>query len=109
MTSHARRALAESAMWSAVGDGSVRRDSEELATSFVRYGGASDGSAEVRTAQGGSSLAAGAIWEQIISWCREHDVTQPRWSVVRGGEPCGFADLIRALGGVYADSTQVLV
>ena len=109
MTSDARRALADSAMWSVVGAGSVRRDSEELATSFVRYQGASDGSAEVRTAQGGSSLAAGAIWEQVIAWCREHDVTHPRWSVVRGSEPRGFAKLIRTLGGVFAGSTEVLV
>ena len=109
MTSDARRALAESAMWSVVGAGSVRRDREELATSFVRYQGACDGSAEVRTAQGGSSLAAGAIWDQVVAWCREHEVTRPRWSVVRGSEPRGFAELIRALGGVFADSTQVLV
>jgi hypothetical protein len=109
MTGNARRALAESAMWSVVGVGSVRRDSEELATSFVRYQSACDGRAEVRTAQGGSSLAAGAIWDQVIAWCREHDVTQPRWSVVRGSEPRAFAELIRALGGVFADSTEVLV
>jgi hypothetical protein len=109
MTGHARRALAESAMWSVVGAGSVRCDNEELATSFVRYQGARDGSVEVRTAQGGSSLAAGAIWEQVVSWCREHDVTHPRWSVVRGSEPRGFAELIRALGGVFAGSTEVLV
>jgi hypothetical protein len=109
MIGDARRALAESAMWSVVGAGSVRRDREELATSFVRYQGVSDGSAEVRTAQGGSSLAAGTIWAQIISWCREHDVTQPRWSVVRGSEPRGFADLMRALGGVFAASTEVLI
>jgi hypothetical protein len=109
MIGDARRALAESAMWSVVGAGSVRRDSEELATSFVRYRGASDGSAEVRTAQGGSWLAAGAIWEQIIAWCREHDVAQPRWSVISGSEPRAFAELIRALGGVFVDSTEVLV
>ena len=109
MTGDAGRALAESAMWSVVGAGSVRGDSEELATSFVRYRGASDGGAEVRTAQGGSSLAAEAIWDQVISWCREHDVTHPRWSVVRGSEPRGFAGLIRTLGGVFAGSTEVLV
>jgi hypothetical protein len=80
MIGNARRALAESAMWSVVGAGSVRHDSEELATSLVRYQGASDGSAEVRTAQSGSWLAAGAIWDQVISWCREHDVTRPQWS-----------------------------
>ena len=109
MIGNARRALAESAMWSVVGAGSVRRDNEELTTSFVRYQGASDGSAEVRSAQGGSSLAAGAIWDQVILWCCEHDVTQPRWSVVRGSEPRGFATLIRALGGIFADSTEVLI
>ena len=96
-------------MWSVVGAGSVRHDSAELATSFVRYQGASDGSAEVRTAQGGSSLAAGAIWDQVVSWCSEHDVSQPRWSVVRGSEPRGFAELVRALGGVLADSTEAMV
>jgi hypothetical protein len=105
----ARRALGESAMWSVVGTDSVRHDSEELATSFVRYQGASDGSAEVRTAQGGAALAAGTIWDQVISWCRQHDVTQPRWSVIRGREPRAFAELIRALGGVFAGSTEVLV
>jgi hypothetical protein len=87
----------------------VRHDSEELATSFVQYQGASDGSAEVRTAQPGSSLPAGVIWDQVISWCRQHDVTQPRWSVVRGSEPHAFAELIRALGGVFAGSTEVLI
>ena len=66
-------------------------------------------SAEARTAPAGSLLAAGSIWEQVISWCREHDVTQPRWSVIRGSEPRGFAELIRALGGVFAGSTEVLV
>jgi hypothetical protein len=96
-------------MWSVVGAGSVRHDSEELATSFVRYQGTSDGSAEVRTAQGGSSLAAREIWDQVISWCRDHDVTQPKWSVIRGCEPRAFPALIRALGGVFADSTEVLV
>jgi hypothetical protein len=75
MISDMRRALAESAMWSAVGAGSERHDSAELATSFVRYRGASDGSAEIRTARAGSSLAAGAIRDQVISWCGEHDVT----------------------------------
>jgi hypothetical protein len=109
MISDVRLALAESAMWSVVGAGSVRHDNEELATAFVRYRGASDGSAEVRTARAGSSLAAGAVWDQVISWCREHDVTQPRWSVVRGSEPRGFAGLIRALGGVFAESTEVMV
>ena len=109
MISDARRALAESAMWSVVGAGSVRHDSEALATSFVRYQSASNRSAEVRTAQVGSSLQAGAIWDQVISWCREHGVTQPRWSVVRGSEPQAFAELVRALGGVFADSTEVLV
>ena len=109
MTSDVRRALAESAMWSVVGAGSVRHDSAELATSFVRYRGTSDGSAEVRTAQAGSSLAAGTIWDQVTSWCGEHDVTRPRWSVVRGCEPRAFAELIRALGGALADSTEVLV
>jgi hypothetical protein len=109
MISEARRALAEGAMWSVVGAGSMRHDSEELATSLVRYQGGSNGSAEVRTGRAGSSLSAGAIWDQIISWCREHDVTQPRWSVVRSSEPRAFAELIRALGGVFADSTVVLV
>jgi hypothetical protein len=109
MISGVSRALAESAMWSVVGAGSVRHDSEELATSFVRYRGACDGSAEVRTAPGGSSLAAAAIWDQVASWCGEHDVAQARWSVVRGSEPRGFAELVRALGGVLADSTEVLV
>jgi hypothetical protein len=109
MIRSARQALAQSAMWSVVAVGSVRHDSAELATSFVRYGGACDGGAEVRTAQGGSSLEAGVIWDQIIAWCGEHDVTRPRWSVVRGSEPRAFAELIRALGGVLADSTEVLV
>jgi hypothetical protein len=63
MTGDARRALAENAMWSVVGAGSARRDSEELATSFVRYQGASDGSAEVRTAlardPSGSAVSVG--------------------------------------------------
>ena len=75
----------------------------------MRYQGASDGCAEVRTAQGGSSLAAGAIWDQVVSWCGEHDVAQARWSVVRGSEPRAFAELIRALGGLFAGSTEVLV
>jgi hypothetical protein len=109
MISDVRRALAENAIWSVVGAGSARRDSEELATSFVRYRGAFDGSAEVRTGRAGSSLEAGAIWGQVVSWCGEHDVTQPRWSVVRGSEPRGFAGLVRALGGVFAESTEVLV
>jgi hypothetical protein len=29
--------------------------------------------------------------------------------VVRGSEPHAFAELIRALGGVFADSTEVLI
>jgi hypothetical protein len=109
MIRDASRTLAESAMWSVVGAGSVRHDSEELATSFVRYRGASDGSAEARTARAGSLIEAGSIWDQIGSWCREHDVTQARWSVVRGSEPRGFAELIRRLSGGFAGSTEVLV
>jgi hypothetical protein len=73
MIGNARRALAESAMWSVVGAGSARRDSGELATSFVRYQGASDGSAEVRTAQGGSSLAAGGADPRAGRGARELD------------------------------------
>jgi hypothetical protein len=96
-------------MWSIVPTGSVRHDSEELGTSFVIYPTASDGSAEVRTTPDASSLPAWAIWDQIAGWCREHHVTHPRWSVVRGGEPRAFAELVDALDGTLTDSTDVLV
>jgi RimJ/RimL family protein N-acetyltransferase len=65
MSSNARRALAESAMWSVVGAGSLRHDSEELATSFVRYQGACGGSAEVRTARISIELTAPAALRSV--------------------------------------------
>lgn len=101
-------ALAESAMWSVVPAGSVRRDRAELLTSFVRYPGTSDGSAEVRTAPDADTLEARDIWDQIGAWCREHGVTQAKWSVVRGREPRGFAGLTGALGGTFTESAEVL-
>lgn len=109
MTVLGARVLARAAMWSIVPTGSVRHDSEELGTSFVIYPTASDGSAEVRTTPDASSLPAWAIWDQIAGWCREHHVTPPRWSVVRGGEPRAFAELVDALDGTLTDSTDVLV